>query len=236
MTEVSDIATRLLHPAVQALLLGVLAAACVLLHRPRTALVSACVALAWIWLASTPALALALRAKLATPPPGGHPRADAIVVLGGGALPPGGWSRVTTRAGTGLSLWRQDRAPLLLVSGRDQARQLAEGYTLSGVPGRQLLVEGDSENTRENARDSALLLRSRGIDDVLLVTSSIHMRRAAAAFRKQGIAVSPAPVAEPLASLAAAPPWLPRREALTMSARCLREYVALWVYRERDWI
>jgi hypothetical protein len=33
-----------------------------------------------------------------------------------------------------------------------------------------------------------------------------------------------------------APSWLPRRDALTLTARCLHEYVAVWIYRQRGWI
>lgn len=236
MVYLVDIASRLLHPAVQALLLGVLSMALVLLRRPGAALAFGVVALAWIWIASTPALALALRHTLATPPPASHPHADAIVVLGGGKLPVDDWSRATTRAGTGLILWRQGFAPLLLVSGRDQASQLAAGYEVSGVPVSDLRIDGSSTNTHENARNATAILRANGSSDILLVTSAIHMRRAAGAFRHEGVSVTPAPAADAHVLLARAPAWLPRRDALTLTARCLHEYVALWIYRQRGWI
>lgn len=234
--EWADIGSRLLHPAVQALLLGALSLVLVLLRKPAPALAPAVIALVWIWIASTPALALALRGALATSRPASQPQADAIVVLGGGKLPVDDWSRATTRAGTGLTLWREGLAPLLLVSGSDQASQLAEGYEVSGVPIRDLRVEASSTNTHENARNSAAILRANGSSEILLVTSAIHMRRAAGAFRHEGVTVSPVPSADAHARLARAPAWLPRRDALTLTARCLREYVALWVYRERGWM
>jgi uncharacterized SAM-binding protein YcdF (DUF218 family) len=231
-----DIAPRLLHPALQALLLGGVSMVLVLLRRHVPALVTALVAVAWIWFASTPAVALALHDALATPAPGTTPRADAIVVLGGDTLPVNDWSRATTRAGKGLALWRAGLAPVLLVSGSDQARALAQGLEVSGVPARDLKIEDTSTNTHENARNSALLLRADGSTDILLVTSPIHMRRAAGAFRHEGLAVSAVPTADTHASLVRAPSWLPRRDALTLTARCLREYAALWVYRQRGWI
>jgi len=234
--DLTDLAMRLLHPATQGLLLGVLSLTCVLARRPRAALGLGIVALAWVWIASTPALAMSLRATLAAPPDDGRVRADAIVVLGGDTLPMGDWARTRTRAGKGLALWRTGRAPLMLVSGSDQAKQLAEGYAVSGVPAERLLVEGASDNTRENARDSATILRSHGARSILLVTSSIHMRRASGAFRQQGIDVVPVPVPEAYAAMADAPAWLPRRDALTLTARCLREHVALWAYGERHWM
>lgn len=231
-----DLAARLLHPAVQALLLALLSSALVLRRRPRAALAVGVFAFAWIWMASTPLLALRLREGLATVGPAAHPRADAIVVLGGGKLPVDDWSRTTTRAGMGLSLWREGFAPLVLVSGSDQAVDLAQGFEASGVPPRDLRVEGLSRNTHENAHNSAALLKAGGLGHILLVTSAIHMRRAAGAFRHEGIAVSPVPANDGHARLVAASPWLPRRDALTLTARCLYEYVALWVYHRRGWI
>ncbi|WP_426284805.1 YdcF family protein [Luteibacter sp. E-22] len=231
-----DIAPRLLHPALQALLLGGVSMLLVLLRKQVPALVTALVAVAWIWFASTPAVALVLHDGLATPAPGTPPHADAIVVLGGDTLPVNDWSRATTRAGKGLALWRAGLAPVLLVSGSDQARALAQGLEVSGVPPRDLRIEDTSTNTHENARNSALLLRASGSTDILLVTSPIHMRRAAGAFRHEGLSVSAVPTADTHAMLEQAPSWLPRRDALTLTARCLREYVAMWVYRERGWI
>jgi uncharacterized SAM-binding protein YcdF (DUF218 family) len=236
LSEAVDIVGRLTHPAVQALLLALLSTALVLWRRPRTAALAAALALAWIWIASTPVLALHLRDGLATVPGSSTPHADAIVVLGGGKLPVADWSRTTTRAGRGLTLWRDGFAPLLLVSGSDQADDLARGFTLSGVPGGDLRVESRSVNTHENARNSAAMLKADGLSDVLLVTSAIHMRRAAGCFRHEGIVVTPVPAEDGHGKLVVAPGWLPRRDALTLTARCLREYLALWFYHRRGWM
>ncbi|WP_213947662.1 YdcF family protein [Luteibacter sp. dw_328] len=236
MSEAVDIVGRLTHPAVQGLLLALLSTALVLWRRPRTAALAAALALAWIWIASTPVLALHLRDGLATVPGSSTPHADAIVVLGGGKLPVADWSRTTTRAGRGLTLWRDGFAPLLLVSGSDQADDLARGFTLSGVPGGDLRVESRSVNTHENALNSAAMLKADGLSDVLLVTSAIHMRRAAGCFRHEGIVVTPVPAEDGHGKLVVAPGWLPRRDALTLTARCLREYLALWFYHRRGWM
>ncbi|HEY4291451.1 YdcF family protein [Luteibacter sp.] len=235
MIEFLDLAVKLVHPAVQALLLGVLSLFFVFKRRPVPAAWLGAIALTWLWLASTPALALALKGTLATPQQDRPTQADAIVVLGGGLLPRADWSQPTTRAGKGLTLWRDGYAPLLLVSGSDQALMLAEGYAAAGVPTRDLRVERTSRNTHENARNSAALLASSGASDILLVTSAIHMRRAAASFRKEGVNVSPIPTPDPYSVLLLAPRWLPRRDALSLTARCLREQLALWVYHLRGW-
>lgn len=231
-----DIATRLLHPAVQALLLALLSMALVLWRRPRAACALAAVALTWIWVASTPALALRLRDGLVGEPVVTSHRAAAIVVLGGGKLPASDWSHTTTRAGMGLSLWRAGWAPLVLVSGSDQAADLAKGLALSGVPGHDLRVEDRSRNTHENARNSAVILKADGVHDVLLVTSAIHMRRAAGCFRHEGIGVTAVAADDRHPDMSAAPRWIPRRDALTLTARALHEYAALWIYKRRGWI
>ncbi|QWT21728.1 YdcF family protein [Bacillus sp. NP157] len=232
-----DMLSHLLHPAVQALLVGLLAVLCVVARRPRAALAAGLFAIAWVWVASSPAVALHLRQGLVTPASPAPARADAIVVLGGGKLPDGPWALAGSRAGTGLGLWREGYAPILLVSGSDQARTLAAGYTISGVPPADLRIEAKSRNTHENALNTAALLRADGRSAILLVTSPIHMRRAAASFRHEGIQVSAVPAADDdRVLLTDAAGWLPRREALTLTARCLREYVALWVYGHRGWI
>jgi uncharacterized SAM-binding protein YcdF (DUF218 family) len=231
-----DIVESLTHPAVQSLLLGAVSLAMVFRRRHAMAAWAGAIALAWVWFASTPALALALRTTLATTGPAQPPHADASVVLGGETRPLADWSSAKTRAGKGLALWRAGYAPLLVVSGSDQARAIAEGYAAAGVPVRDIRVDARSRNTHENARDSAAILAASGASEVLLVTSATHMRRASAAFRKMGIKVWPEPTDETHAALYGAPGWLPRRDALTLTARCLYERIALWAYHLRGWI
>jgi uncharacterized SAM-binding protein YcdF (DUF218 family) len=71
---------------------------------------------------------------------------------------------------------------------------------------------------------------------ILLVTSGFHMPRAAAAFTNQGLDVIPAPAYDPIYPSWQADPWWPKRSALRMSGRCLREYVGMWWYRIRGWV
>jgi uncharacterized SAM-binding protein YcdF (DUF218 family) len=53
-------------------------------------------------------------------------------------------------------------------------------------------VEARSQTTDQNARFSAALLRSDGIDTVVLVTNGFHMRRSTLAFAQAGLTVIPA--------------------------------------------
>ena len=61
-----------------------------------------------------------------------------------------------------------------------------------GVAPERIVVEGQSHSTYENAVNTAALLRQRNVKKVALVTSASHMRRAEAAFRRQGVVVAPA--------------------------------------------
>lgn len=88
----------------------------------------------------------------------------------------------------------------LLISGGDgtldqsspkEADLLKEYFSKIGYPVDRIVVESESKNTFENAQFSAHLLRdSLKVDiakqPILLITSSMHMRRSQAIFKKQG--------------------------------------------------
>src|SRR5262249_14280878 len=60
-----------------------------------------------------------------------------------------------------------------------------------GVRKADLIVEDTSRTTFENAVACRHLLEARGLKKVLLVTDALHMPRAAACFRKQGVDLVP---------------------------------------------
>lgn len=78
-----------------------------------------------------------------------------------------------------------------------------------GVPAAALLTEERSHNTQENAEMSDKLLRERGIQQVLLVTSALHMRRAVHLFEQQGLVVHPVATDHEVGSPKARFNWLP---------------------------
>ncbi len=96
-----------------------------------------------------------------------------------------------------------------------------------GVPAQALLLEESSRNTGENAAFSAALLKARGIERILLVTSALHMPHAVALFAAQGLQVISAPT--DFEASRAPPPgvlaWLPDAQALDASARAIKELV-----------
>lgn len=120
----SKLLPQLLYPLGAALLLQLLG---LLGHRRRWGSLCSLAGIALLWLASMPWLsrqliwALEERAARLTPDP--LPRADAVLVLGGGLLPPLPPRRgvevsdAGDRLLTGIDLIREGKAPWLLVSG-----------------------------------------------------------------------------------------------------------------------
>ena len=95
----------------------------------------------------------------------------------------------------GIRLYREGAAPLLLLSGGGSGpvpeAEIMQQIALSrGVPERALLVETRSDNTVENAREAARLLRPRGVREVLLVSDRSHLPRAALLFHLAGLRVA----------------------------------------------
>jgi len=189
------------------------------------------------------------------PDPGisGQPVAQAIVVLGGAVHGPGGrhpGSRLldaSDRLLVALRLYNAHKAPLVLCSGgklisfsapdeKPEAEVMQALLEEWGIPANAIVVESRSENTRQNATLSYQLLNPKGIRRILLVTSAMHMPRAAAVFRKAGFDVLPAP-ADFYAGWAETNPldWIPNPNYLRRSEEALHEIVGLWVYRRLGW-
>lgn len=243
-----DALERFSRPWNQAALISFGGALLLLARRYRSGAVLLCAGALWFALCSAPSFALLLQRGLTGQYPAtaasDYPQADAIVVLGGGAIPDTDqdWDSdpadtEATRVGFGLLLYRSGRAPHMLLSGgRGAARHMAAELQVQGVPAAAMLTEVDSATTHQNALYSAAILRRNGWNRVLLVTSPMHMARAAASFRRQGLQVVEAPsIGHEAGRHRVRPGWHPRRTALLLSSRCLHEYIGLWMYRLRGW-
>lgn len=243
-----------------------LAAALVLRRRPRllTALLVACFALLWLGGNRIVTMAAARSLEWRYVPPTETPRADAIVVLGG-ATRAQAWPRATDELNEGADrliyayrLYRAGAAPHLLLSGgnaafvtpetpRSEAAAMAELLTLMGVPEEAIWLEDASFNTYENALLSREILAAQGAERVVLVTSALHMPRAAAIFRKQGIEIIPAPT-DYLVTQADWEHYLqpdlalqlfnlvPSADDLELTSQVLKEYIGIAIYRLRGWL
>lgn len=102
---------------------------------------------------------------------------------------------------------------------------------LMGVPARDIVLEGASRNTYENAVLTAPLLDAMGARRTVLVTSAFHMRRSAAIFQKQGIDFEPYAVDTRRNALPLPLSLAPEAWALTDSTAVLREMVGIVAYR-----
>jgi len=182
------------------------------------------------------------------------PQAQAIVVLGGAIHMPSGFHHSTglvdpsDRLLAAFRLYRAGKAPLLFCSGGNNPIGSRPGETPEAIwmarlleewniPSNAIQVETGSTNTRQNAIRSYQTLAPGGIRRILLVTSAMHMPRAAGAFRKAGFEVVAAPADfhsgwdEPNVLA-----WVPKANNLVISGAALHEWLGIAIYRLRGWM
>ncbi|MFO0586590.1 MAG: YdcF family protein [Polyangiaceae bacterium] len=172
---------------------------------------------AWIalWVLSTPLVTALLLWQMEPWPADIAPSLDkasadktALVVLSGGMRGPPWLPRFERMNGGSLprAIGAADvykahpgKFGVVIASGRapgtpDTADAMADALVLFGVPRDRIVLEPDSETTRASAENTARLLKERGIETTVLVTSALHMRRAAAELERAGVHVIMAPV------------------------------------------
>ncbi|MGZ8162346.1 MAG: YdcF family protein [Methylobacter sp.] len=241
----------LLAPLGMGLLLGVLALAAGAAHLIKTGFVLGCVAVAWVYVWSTPWISLQARAAIES----AHPAilaadvapAPVAVVLGGGVASPAPPTRLMPDLGSSADrvwyaaqLYHAGKVKRIVLSGGIDSRLggLTEAEAMRvfirdlGVPDAVIHLESTSANTRQNAVQVARLLKEWGVDRVALVTSALHMPRAKRLFEAQGLAVIPAATDYEAVDTA----WdirklLPDAEALNGSGRAIKEWIGLWLAR-----
>ncbi|MFO7630413.1 MAG: YdcF family protein [Prochlorococcaceae cyanobacterium] len=177
------------------------------------------------------------------------PAAEAIVMLGGEALPPFDQSEpfeAGERFRMALALLRAQCAPQLLFAGSQSP--LAPHLPLEGERYRReairrgcdpaaLAVTPPVQHTAAEASAFASLLPAGAT--ILLITSAFHMPRARRLFSQQGLRVIPVPVdfraprPWPGAALGELQAWLPEPLALARSCEALREWLARAVLLRR---
>lgn len=218
-----------------------------------------------LWLSSNRWISYALARSLEWQnlPPENTPRAQVMVVLGGGTES-GDAPRPMTEVNSAgdrvlyaAKLFKAGAASTILLSGGNvsfssawgmtPAEEMADLLALIGIPADAVLLQPNSQNTYEDTLYSSVMLRERGIDEIILVTSAMHMPRAKALFEKQGFSVIPAPVDFTVTeknwenafkpSLGEALIYLfPNDSALGLTSNALKEYLGMFVYGLRDWL
>jgi len=176
----------------------------------------------------------------------------AIVVLGGGireltagadslAYP---YESTTLRVLEGARVFRLlDGRPIVVASGGRQEWQqtpeasvIADALGTLGVPRDHIVVEDASLTTRDQAILVTRLLKSRGVDRFVLVTSPMHMSRSIAVFRAQHADVVPS--IAPVIPERSRPQlfFMPNGGSLSVSDEAIHDYAGLLYYWARGWL
>ena len=220
-----------------------------------------------VWLASMPWLSRQLVRSLEDQAvrltPATLPSADAVLVLGGGLLPPLAPRRgvevadAGDRLLTGVDLIREGKAPWLVVSGGrvsfnagdptpPEASYAASLAQKLGVPAEQIVRSEGPRNTAEEAIALRSIARERGWNSLLLVTSATHLPRATATFRRlSGLEIVPVACDFQLAARNQSGQTtaesllldlMPQAGALASTTTSLKELLGLFVYRLKGWL
>ena len=106
---------------------------------------------------------------------------DAIVVISGGDT--------DERISEGIKLYKEGYASKIIFSGAAAEGEVSNASAMKnisikeGVPAGDILIEEDSRTTKENAIDTARIIKYKDFQSIILVTSPYHQRRAYQSFR-----------------------------------------------------
>lgn len=176
--------------------------------------------------------------------PPAEPSGDLIVMLGGGATLDtpnlSGQGHLSGYAAnrllTAVQLQRRLQVPVVVSGGKVLATTGCEAEVAAhilrdlGVADQQILLDDQSLNTADNARNTAALMAQYGYRRPILVTSAFHMARSVKQFAKNGVTVQPYP-ADYLVNVHSGFEWhhlWPSAAALLEFSLGAKEYLGLW--------
>ncbi len=188
---------------------------------------------------------------------------DLIVVLGGGTEPLNNPRPITEINAAGdrviyaAKLHQQFPDAKILLSGGDidfldqsastPAQDMQKILLLMGIPQGNLILQDRSQNTYEDALYSCQMIKEKGYDQVILVTSAMHMPRSVKLFEKQGCQVMPAPTDYTITDIT----WektihpnfeefiinlVPSYTNLSLMTKSIKEYLGMFTYRLKGWL
>jgi uncharacterized SAM-binding protein YcdF (DUF218 family) len=189
------------------------------------------------------------------------PTADAIVILGGGTKsqayprPDVDFADAGDRVWYGANLYHAKKAPKIIVSGgrlawmgsgSPESEDLTKLLVKMGVPTVDIIPEGYSFNTHDNAVNVQKILQAQDFKTILLVTSAMHMPRSMAIFKHLGINAIAAPTDYHISQLELDQPnrqnesiilsFMPTEEYFSLTTQAIREYIGIWVYKLKGWL
>jgi uncharacterized SAM-binding protein YcdF (DUF218 family) len=191
---------------------------------------------------ATPGLLMkALEGAYPARPPAESPTADAVVMLAGGivrGVSPVGlqWGDSSNRFFSALDLIQADKARYLIITdgGSSDATHQMFGDLVHaeavrrGIPETRIIQIGRVLTTEDEARQVAGL---PNINDILLVTSAFHMRRAVLLFSAFGLKVEPFPTDQHhFEGYRRSQPFIPVADGYRETELALREFYGLAVY------
>ena len=209
------------------------------------------VSFAWFWFWSTPMMYRWIGGSLEREWPvvmaEDAPKADAIVLLGGGmgantnAYPYAEMWNGADRVWHAARLYKAGKAPLVIPTGSGERESTVPLLRDLGVPESAIVVEDEARNTEENAKFVEKILATKDTKStkarVLLVTSAWHMRRSVLMYRKYAPSLEIIPAAADYeATVQTGHPFCfkdlwPDANALFANSYILKEYIGYWGYR-----
>ena len=174
-----------------------------------------------------------------------------IVLLGGGHLVLRDWDQrpiamintaTESRIREAVRVYRMSSDAVIISSGGATVQSvwpnsdvMRDRLVYLGVPAERVLLESESQTTRDEAVIVAGMLPALHADRVVLVTSDTHMRRSVGAFRSANVAVVPSP-ARPRRWSGNWLNWsLPTADAFFHWTETVHEYLGIVSYRLRGW-
>lgn len=173
------------------------------------------------------------------------PKADAIVILGGGRRinsPEYGDDTVNAftleRLRYAALLYRTTGRPILVTGGAPGGGCTPEGELMSQTLNQEYMTpvqwaETQALTTWDNARYSAAILKKAGIKRIYLVSHAWHLRRAAPLFEKEGLEVIPAGTGFSSSDSNDIFDWIPNYRAYMESYLALHEWLGVLWYKAR---
>jgi uncharacterized SAM-binding protein YcdF (DUF218 family) len=118
-----------------------------------------------------------------TPTSEGCAVSDAIVVVSGGDT--------QARTAAGIDLYKNGWADTIIFSGAAQdktgpsnAEAMQSQALQAGIPESAIIIDKEAESTQQNAQNTRTIFTEQKYDDIILVTSGYHQRRASLEFNK----------------------------------------------------
>ncbi len=126
--------------------------------------------------------------------------ADAIAIFGAAEYDGRPSPVLRARLTQGLRLYQEKLAPMIITLGGNEDGDghseggVGEEFLLAhGVPQRAIIAEIHSRNTRESARQLAMIARANGIQRIIAVSDGTHLFRIRELCRRAGLEVYTSP-------------------------------------------